>query len=109
MPEGEKKKRVGRISKSIERIYNIAPYESLKITVRLEEDIEWGTLKERQKKSANWTKILTQDFNDTATGVFKDQNVSEHKVFHKNSAVEKDGSKDLNDLDAEELDGIDGI
>jgi len=75
--------RYSRIKKSIERIYNIAPYESLKIVVGIEEEIQWETLKERRRKSEDWTKILTDDFNKTVQDIFKDQNVSEKKVFIK--------------------------
>jgi len=75
--------RSSRIKKSIERIYNIAPYESLKIVVGIEEEIQWETLKERRRKSEDWTKILTDDFNKTVQDIFKDQNVSEKKVFIK--------------------------
>jgi len=111
MPKNEEsgEVRVGRIRKSIERIYNVAPYESLKVVVGIDEEIEWSTLAERQKKTKNWTKLLVKDFNETVEDVFKDQDVSEHKVFHKNATPEPSGDDDLADLDEndDDLDGLD--
>ena len=95
----EKPVRKSKIRKSIERIWNIAPYESLKISVAFEEDVEWADLAQRNKKSANWTKLLIDDFNQTAQDVFRDQDVSEHKVFHKDSSAQNNTDA-IDELDA---------
>jgi len=100
----EQKVRVSTISKSVERIFNIAPYESLKVVVGIEEEIEWSDIDERKRKTKNWTKLLLNDFNETVEDVFGNQDVNESKVFHKKPDDTKDLDADtpkpgLDDLD----------
>jgi hypothetical protein len=118
MPEPEKTVtdklvRKSRISKSIERIFNIAQYESLKVCVHIDEEIEWASLSERNKKSDNWTKVLMEDFNTTVKAVFDNQKVESYKAFHKDATpvnspislvkeqakIEKDAKVVLDELD----------
>lgn len=115
-PIVDKAVRKSRISKSIERIFNIAQYESLKICVHIEEEIEWSSLSERNKKSDNWTKVLIEDFNTTVKAVFDNQKIESYKAFHKDatpinspvslvkeqSKVEKDEKTVLDELDTVE-------
>lgn len=78
-------KRTSKITKSIKRLYNVAQYESLEIAVNYEDVIEWETPQERQTKSANISKLLLKDFEDTRNQVFVELNVSEKKAYFKNA------------------------
>ena len=77
-------KRKSKISKSIKRIYNVAQYESLELVVHYEEEIEWETVAERQKKADNISKLLLNDFKKTRLDVFNELNESEKKAYFKN-------------------------
>ena len=62
--------RKSKIKKTITRTFynksiNIPKYESVLVEVSAEEEVEWKTLEERQKKSEAVTKILQKDFNET--------------------------------------------
>jgi len=77
-------KRKSKVSKSIKRIYNVAQYESLELIVHYEEEIEWETVAERQKKADNISKLLLNDFKKTRLDVFTELNASEKKAYFKN-------------------------
>jgi len=51
------------IKKAISRKLSTASYETLDISVEIQEEIEWDTIEERTKKSDRITKILLIDFN----------------------------------------------
>lgn len=78
-------KRKSKITKSIKRIYNVAQYESLEISVHYEDEIEWETPQERQTKSANISTLLLKDFETTRKQVFTELNASEKKAYFKNA------------------------
>lgn len=108
-------KRISRIHKGIRRTLQTAAYESVVIEDSIEEDIEWTTLEERQRKVANWEMLAIQNFKK-----FHDMALTElgceHKcAFPKDARSEKmkpkPGQKTelddlLNDLDS--LDAVDG-
>ena len=77
--------RKSKIVKSIKRIYNVAQYESLELFVSYEDDIEWETLEERQKKSKALGDLLMNDFTKTREDVFVELNESEKKAYFKNA------------------------
>ena len=93
--------RKSKITKSIERTYNVAKFESLKIVINYEEEIEWDTTKDRQLKSNNISKLLLKDFKDTRQSVFKELKESEKKAYFENAldsmgeVTEDDIIKDL--------------
>jgi len=67
--------RKSKIRKTITRtFYNksikIPKYESVVVEVSFEEDVEWNSLEERQKKSDGITNLLKKDFNDTTNNLF---------------------------------------
>ena len=90
-------KRKSKISKSIKRIYNVAQYESLELVVHYEEEIEWETVAERQKKADNISKLLLNDFKKTRLDVFNELNASEKKAYFKNLL------KSMGDVSEEDL------
>jgi len=82
--EGVKKERLSKISKSISRKFNVAKYENLVIHVSYEEEVEWGDLKTRQKKSEDVTKLLLIDFEQTKKEVFEELGLEEKTAFMEN-------------------------
>jgi len=67
---GEKIKK-SKIRKSITRKISTKEYESLDITVDIEEEIEWKKPKERGEKTENISKVLLLDFANTFNAVTK--------------------------------------
>lgn len=66
--------RKSKIRKTITRTFHstsikIPKYESVVVEVSFEEDIEWKTLEERQKKSESITNLLKKDFNETTNNL----------------------------------------
>lgn len=107
----EKKKRVSVIKKSIERTYKIAEYESVRVFVGFEEEIEWETVSDRRKKVKNWNTLLISDFNETVQEVFKDQAVTQSKAFHKAPGEKtyspmQEGSNSSPSVNINNLDGL---
>lgn len=96
--------RISQISKSIRRVYNVAKYESLEVTVSFQETVEWNTLEERQKKSDNITVLLMKDFDQTREKIFNEMAVSEQKT-HKSNAIKQDIGESVEDLGLDDLTG----
>ena len=86
--EDVEKKRFSKISKSISRKFNVAKYENLVIHVSYEEEVEWGDLKTRQKKSEDVTKLLLIDFEQTKKEVFAELGLEEKTAFMENPLEE---------------------
>jgi hypothetical protein len=86
-------KRVSKISKAIVRKYNVAQYETLEITVHHEDEIEWTTIEERQKKCVAAGKLLVDDFEKTRMAVFQELNESEKKAYFKNALDSMSGGE----------------
>ena len=59
------------IRKSISRKLSTAQYETLDITVEIEEEIEWNSVEERTEKTNNVTKVLILDFKNTVAQSLK--------------------------------------
>lgn len=67
--------RKSKIRKTLTRtFYNksikIPKYESVVVEVSFEEEVEWQTIEERQKKSEGITNLLKKDFNETTNNLF---------------------------------------
>lgn len=71
-------KRKSRIHKGIERTLNTAKFESIVIHDYIDEEIEWTTLEERDKKVNNWEGLLINRFK-----VFHDKVMNELRLEHK--------------------------
>ncbi len=97
--------RTSRIKKSIQRTLTTAKYESIVIHTEIDEEIQWSSLEEREKKSRNWDAFLIQDFKKTHDEVLKELQLSHKTAYFKNNLADKDHradvgiSHELDDLD----------
>ncbi|MFW6172293.1 MAG: hypothetical protein ACOC5T_00915 [Elusimicrobiota bacterium] len=89
MNDKQTKPRVTKVTKGIERVYNIGNYESVRVIETLEETIEWSSIEERQTKLKNINKHLVADFNITKNDLFVGLGMSEKKAFGKEKANDK--------------------
>jgi len=83
MAEETPKKRSSKIKKSIERVFNIAKYETLRVSVGIEEEVQWDSMAERMSKSKACTSVLLDDFNKTVREAFENLKLAEDKAFLK--------------------------
>lgn len=115
-----KKTRKSRIIRSIKRTLSTGQFETLVIEIGFEEEIEWTTPSERQKKIDNWTGLLIKDFQQSSDRILQDLGITHKKAYFKNPTPEtiekykpqakKDAQSrgmDLDDLD--DLDTLDTI
>lgn len=97
--------RKSRIRKAIERTLSTAKYEGIVIREEIEEDIEWQTLEEWNKKQNNWTIMLIKRFKETHDQVLQELSLEHKKAFFKDYIAEKDNRPEpgepspLDDLD----------
>jgi hypothetical protein len=64
------------VRKSISRKLSTAQYETLDVTVEIEEEIEWNNVEERTEKTNNVTKVLILDFKNTIAQSLKHMKLS---------------------------------
>lgn len=113
----EQKVRHGRISRAIKRTLKTADFESLVIEIGFEEEIEWTTPSERQKKIENWTKVLLHDFKVSSDKILADLGITHKKAYfkdpnsetiekYKHLAEAQSRGLDLDDLDLDSLDTL---
>jgi anthranilate/para-aminobenzoate synthase component II len=97
--------RKSRIHKGIARTLNTAKYESIVIEDHIDEEIEWSTLEERDKKINNWETILITRYKQFHDRVMNELGL-EHKV-----AYFKESEPDYRNEPgtANELDDLDGL
>jgi len=74
----EKRKSV--IRKKIGRKIQTKQFESLEVYVDIEEEIEWGDIKERDKKTKAINKILINDYKDTLKTILKELKLEKNKA-----------------------------
>ena len=84
----EKKMRKSRISRGIKRTLKTAEYESLVIEIGFEEEIEWSTPSERQKKIDNWNTLLIKDFKLSSDRILQELGITHKKAYFKNPTQE---------------------
>jgi hypothetical protein len=72
-------KRKSIIKKRMSRTFNIGDYNSLVVDVSFEDEVEWETLEERNKKSENMTKLLLLDLSSSSKYAFARLGIGEHK------------------------------
>lgn len=94
-----------RIKKGLHRTLNTEKYQQLVIVDEIEEELEWKTLEEREKKIRNWETILCKNFK-----IFHDQALDELGLQHKKAyfkdspgtvgTPEPQGVNDLDSLDS---------
>lgn len=73
--------RKSRIHKGIQRTLNTAKFESIVIQDFIEEDIEWSSLEERDRKVQNWETLLVNRFKQFHDQVMRELGL-EHKVAY---------------------------
>lgn len=86
------------VKKSILRKISTANYESLDISVEIEEEIEWKTIEERMDKTQKVSQILLKDFINTYNEVVKTIGVK--KCIGK--VTQKQSNNDSNKIDNNE-------
>lgn len=88
MTDDKKKTRKSRISRGIKRTLKTAEYESLVIEIGFEEEIEWTTPSERQKKIDNWNTLLIKDFKQSSDRILQELGITHKKAYFKNPTQE---------------------
>ena len=113
MTNEAKKTRKSKIVRGIKRTLSTAQFETLVIEIGFEEEIEWTTLSERQKKIDNWNALLIKDFKESSDRILQELGITHKKAYFKNPTSETidkykvqatedtvDRGLDLDDLDA---------
>ena len=106
-----KNARKGRIKLGLQRTLSTEKYQSIVIHYELDEEIEWTSPSEREKKVMNWETILTREFKQIHDRVLGELDLSHKKAYfvdhlEKDSRPEPgEGLDVLDDLDS--LDSID--
>ncbi len=96
--------RVSKITKTVRRTLNVAPYENVDVSVSFEEEVTWENLKERQEKSNNMTKLLLKDYNKTLRDVCQNMGV---KIKGTNAdKVESVNLDEKQEVSEKEFDGV---
>lgn len=116
MADEGKKIRKSKISRGLKRTLKTAEYESLVIEVGFEEEIEWTTPSERQKKVDNWNTLLINDFKKSSDRILQELGITHKKAYFKNPTPEtveryKEQAKEdfsSRGLDLDDLDSLGG-
>ena len=88
MPDEAKKTRKSKIIRGIKRTLSTAQYETLVIEIGFEEEIEWSTPSERQKKIDNWNTLLIKDFKQSSDRILQELGITHKKAYFKNPSQE---------------------
>ncbi len=74
----------GRITRGIKRTLSTGQFETLVIEISLDEEIEWSSISERQKKIDAWTTVLLQDFKESSDRILSELGITNKKAYFKN-------------------------
>ncbi len=88
MADEVKKTRKSKIIRGIKRTLSTAQFETLVIEIGFEEEIEWTTPSERQKKIDNWNTLLIKDFKQSSDRILQELGITHKKAYFKNPSVE---------------------
>ncbi len=112
----ETKMRKSLIQRGIKRTLKTAEYESLVIEVGFEEEIEWKSLQERQKKVDNWNTLLIQDFKQSSDRILAELGITHKKAYFKNPNEETKAkyqtqaqAQEDSQVSTPDLDGLDSL
>lgn len=83
-----KKMRKSKIVRGIKRTLSTAQFETLVIEIGFEEEIEWSTPSERQKKIDNWNTLLIKDFQQSSDRILQELGITHKKAYFKNPSSE---------------------
>jgi len=94
-----------RIRKGLHRTLNTEKYQTLVIINEIEEDIEWSTLEEREKKLKNWEALLLKNFKEFHDRALDELGLKHKQAFFKDAAQTcstptPDSTNDLDSLDS---------
>lgn len=91
-----------RIRKGLERTLNTERYQQLVIRDEIEEEFEWKTLTEREKKIRNWETLLLKNFKKFHDQALDELGLEHKKAYFKENKNTVSGSvpKGVNDLDS---------
>lgn len=113
----ETKVRRGKIIRGIKRTLSTAQFETLVIEIGFEEEIEWKTNTERQKKIENWNKVLIHEFKVSSDCILAGLGITHKKAYFKNpneqtiakyKHLAEAQSRGM-DLDDDDLDSLDTL
>lgn len=77
----EKPLRKSRIRKGLHRTLNTEKYQTLVIIDEIEEEIEWRTIEERDKKIRNWETLLLREFKQSHDRILSELNLVHKKAY----------------------------
>jgi len=99
-----KSHRKGRLQIGLQRTLSTEKYQSLVINYHIDEEIEWQTLSEREKKVMNWQTVLTREFQQ-----IHDRVLDELKLSHKKAYFVDNLDKDDRPEPGQGLDNLDNL
>ncbi len=117
MADEAKKTRKSKIIRGIKRTLSTAQFETLVIEIGFEEEIEWTTPSERQKKIDNWNTLLIKDFKQSSDRVLQELGITHKKAYFKNPtqetmdkyAVQAKEDAVTRGLELDDLDSLDSL
>ena len=74
-------KRQGKLRLGLQRKLQTEKYQNLVISYDLEENLEWESLTERNKKVMNWQSVLTTEFKEVCDRIMKELGLSHIKAY----------------------------
>lgn len=91
--------KTSKISKSIERVINIGSYQSVRVSVHVEEEIEYKTDDEFRLKSELLSRKVSKDLVETISVAQEELNIDsfEKKIFGKTKKTGVEVSDDIFD------------
>lgn len=105
-----KTSRKGRIRLGLQRTLSTEKFQSIVVHYELDEEIEWLTPSEREKKVMNWETILTREFKQIHDRVLDELKLSHKKAYfvdHLDKDTRPDSGEGLSQL--EDLDSLDSL
>ncbi len=102
--DNSKTSRKGRVKLGLQRTLSTEKFQSIVIHYELDEEIEWSTPSEREKKLLNWETILTREFKQ-----IHDRVLDELKLTHKKAYFVDHLEKDDRPEPSDGLDGLDDL
>ena len=97
-----KPRRKGRIQMGLQRTLSTEKYQSIVIHYDIDEEIDWQTLSEREKKVMNWETVMSREFKQIHDRVLDELNLSHKKAYfvdHTEKDDRPEPGKGLDDLD----------
>ncbi len=83
--------RTGRVQMGIQRTIQTEKFQSLVMSINIDEQVQWETLDEWFQKQRNWESILIRRYKEMHDGILGELGHSEKRAFIKDS---KDGRED---------------